>query len=157
MWVWGGFWRMEELVSGWVTCSEALSAEAQLGLQALTFALEFKQRSLYWLYWQCQGHCWMCPAPGPCPPPVPLPPCFGQCLSQGGIWRQGTRVYSALCEMSARGCKQCVVLLRESTELHWQHFSMGNGKGWKPPGMEGWAAGSCSCGRKVSVWSTCNK
>lgn len=36
----------------WVTCSEALSAGAQLDLQALTFALQFKQRSLYWLYWQ---------------------------------------------------------------------------------------------------------
>lgn len=39
-------------MSDWVTCSEALSAGAQLDLQALTFALEFKQRSLYWLYWQ---------------------------------------------------------------------------------------------------------
>lgn len=47
-----GLGRMEDLVSDWLTCSEALSAGVQLDLQALTFALEFKQSSLYWLYWR---------------------------------------------------------------------------------------------------------
>lgn len=83
-------------------------------------------------------------------------PASGSASSQGGIWRQGTRVYSALCEMSARGCKQCVVLLRESTELHWQHFPWemeraGNLLAWRA-GLLGAAAvgGKSLCGAHVT-------
>lgn len=140
--------RMEDLVPAWVTCSETRAAGAQLELQALTFALEFKQRSLYWLHWQGSTRdtagCVLL-LPSSCP---------SVSLLQGGIWRQGT-LFTVLCVRCQPGAVNTAWFCSEKVQsYHWWHFSSearaGNLLAWRA-GLLGAAAvgGKPLCGAHV--------